>query len=656
MAKNNNISRRSFVTKSLVTTAGIILTGCIASEENTGESEITDAIRASLKGNSPYGESPMLTDRVLRGELPPVEERLPKNPFVRTVPHEGVHGGTAYFDTQRQGGHFFFGGSLIVSPQETDNSGTVIRPHICEKVENNEDLTEFTFYIREGLKWSDGVECTADDVMWWWEHEQNNKKLYPEGPRVLWKVGDEYAKFKKISKWVFQITFAESFGPLKNVSCHESMSFGSFFAQPAHYMKQFHIDFNPNANEVAKSFGFESWFQLYKEREEYMKPHENKPNLAPWYRAKSNTSYDIYMRNPYYCEVDQFGNQLPYFDKLFISVIVDRKLRDSRIATGGATMGQTDFSQIFIYKKNQDKADYTLKKWRFSNSSECMFSFNLNHKDPILNKIYNDIRFRQAMSIAINRKKINDLLYFGLAKEYQATVDPDVSFFDPKWIDHYAEHDLDKANSLLDEMGLEWDARKQYRLRPDGKRLITQIIYFQQAYPLQLVELVAQDWASVGMETILRETDNAFRKTSCMAADHDCTCWNADVIEEVAIYLPWTTKWNPNNALYYAVDWWDWFYSNGTRGTEPPQIWKDQFNRMVAWYYAKTDEEYRKLGYEVWEFFNQQLVCIGSVAYSPGPVVAKNGLRNVQEERKMGYGLGWSKSYFPQTYYWDKPQ
>ena len=81
---------------------------------------------------------------------------------------------------------------------------------MCEKVEHNEDFSAFTFYIREGLKWSDGVEFTAEDIIWWWEHEQNNKDLYPEGPRNTWKIGKKYAVFEKISKWVFKISFART--------------------------------------------------------------------------------------------------------------------------------------------------------------------------------------------------------------------------------------------------------------------------------------------------------------------------------------------------------------------------------------------------------------------------------------------------------------
>jgi len=663
MAVKKDLSRRVFLSRSLMASAHVVLLGCIS--RNPAERTLTQKIspvaddqltRESLSPDiSVYREAPILAKKVAAGEIPPIDKRLPKNPFVRIVESIGNYGGTLYDDAETQGGRFFLDGALIVAPQETDNEGKIIVPHMCEKVEHNEDFSAFTFYIREGLKWSDGVEFTAEDIIWWWEHEQNNKDLYPEGPRNTWKIGKKYAVFEKISKWVFKISFDGPFRPLINMSAHEYMSFASFFGQPAHYMKQFHIDFNPKANELARSYGYQTWFQLYKEREEYMRPHAGKPNIAPWVRISTQTTHDVYERNPYYAEVDQKGNQLPYIDKIYMSVVEDRKLREARVATGGVSIGKTVLSQIFIYKRNEKIADFNIKKWKISNASECMFSFNLNHKDPILREIYNDLRFRKAMSVAINRKKINDTLYFGLAKECQATIDPSVSFFDPRWQTYFSHYDIDEANTLLDEMGLKWDSNKQYRLRPDGKRLKTVVLYNQQDFQIELMEFVRQDWSKTGMDIILRETDQQFRRQRCMSGEHDCTCWNADSVEEIATYLPWVTKWNPNNSLYYAMDWWYWYYSEGKDGIEPPDIWKEQFNTMEKWYHAKNDEQYQGLGYQVWDFFSKQLVCIGTVGYAPMPVVVKNGLKNVKDIIKMGYGTVWAKSYMVQTFFWDDP-
>ena len=657
------ITRRSFVQETLMASLGTILAGC--SRRKPEERAIPPpapppANPAAASAGQPaipsrYREAPMLAQKVAAGELPPVDQRLPRQPFVREVDSIGQYGGVLYDHAEGPGGRFHLDGALVVSAQETNNEGRIIRPHLCDRVEVSADYNEFIFHIREGLRWSDGVEFTADDILWWWQHEQNNRTLYPEGPRT-WKIGQDYASFSKLDRWTYKISFPTPFRPCLNISAHQWMSFGDFFGQPAHWMKQFHIDFNPQANELAREYGYEAWYQLYKMREEFMRPHSGKPGLGPWVRVACETTHDVYHRNPYFCEVDPEGNQLPYIDQIYVSVVEDRKLRDARVASGAVSQGRAEISQVFIYKQNAKRADFHLKHWRLGNGSECMFAFNLNHKDPAKRAIYNDLRFRQAMSYAINRKRINEALYFGQAKEYQATINPQVSFFDPAWLTYCAQHDEKQANALLDAMGLAWEKNHRYRLRPDGGRFTTVIIFNQETYPVELLEFVRQDWEQVGVQTLVKEVDHRFRIEKCRSADHDCTCWNADLVEEIAIYLPWVTKWHPREALYYAINWWYWYYTEGRTGEKPPAEWLEQFNRMAAWYKAKNDEEYRRLGHAVWDFFSKQVVGIGTVAYAPQPIAVKNGLRNVKESLTMGFGTVWAKSYLVQTYYWDHPE
>ncbi|MGA9062847.1 MAG: ABC transporter substrate-binding protein [Terracidiphilus sp.] len=597
----------------------------------------------------------MLAARVASGELPPVEERLPKNPFVRYVPKIGEYGGTLYDQAESPGGRFHFDGALIVTPQETDNEGKLIRPHLCDRVESAADFKEFTFHIREGLKWSDGVAVTASDVLWWWWNEARNTTIFPQGPRTF-KIGDDYADFSQLDDWTFRITFPKPFRPCLNLSVSEYMSFGSYFAQPAHWMKQFHIDFNPRANELAREKGFGSWYQYYMMVRDYMHPIVDKPYVGPWIRVVSTTTHDIYERNPYYFEVDQEGNQLPYIDRIYVQVVEDERLQTARRATGAVSEGFCDMSEVSIFIRNANRADYSIRHWRLADGSECMFAFNLNHKDPIKRRVYNDLNFRQALSCAINRHRINETLYFGQAKEWQATISPKVSYFDPAWTEYCAKYDPALANQLLDRAGLHWDADHQSRLGPDGNPFISVVVFNKQAFPDELLEFVRQDWARVGIDVIMKETDFRYREWLCLAGNQDCTCWNGDMVEEIAAYLPWVTKWNPQEVLYYAVDWWLWFYSNGQSGTEPPKRWKDQFNRMSNWYCSASEEDYRRLGHEAWDFFSRELVCIGTVGYAPQPIVVKNGLQNVSDSLTVGYGTLWAKCYWVQTYYWESPE
>lgn len=599
-----------------------------------------------------YKEAPMLARLVADGRLPSVEKRLPRNPFVRHVQQVGKYGGALYDQAPSPGGRFHLDGALIASAQETDNSGEVIRPYLCDEITFNEDYSEFTFHIREGLKWSDGVDVTADDVLWWWKYEQCNRTIFPSGP-LSFKIGNDYADFSKLDGSTFRIKFPTPFRPCLNISLSEWMSFGSYFAQPSHWIKQFHIDFNSQADELARQKGFGAWYQYYIMVMDYMHPVVGKPHLGPWYRAVSTTTHDIYERNPYFAEVDQEGNQLPYIDRIFVQVVEDQGLQIARRAAGGVSQGLCEMSQIAVFTSNANRAGYDIKHWWLADSSECMFAFNLNHKDPIKRRVYNDLKFRQALSYAINRRRINETLYFGEAKEWQATISPKVSFFDYKWIEYCARYDEDEANRLLDKAGLPWDKQRRIRLGPDGQRFVSVIIYNQQAFPAELLEFVRQDWAQVGVEVIMKKTDFRFREWVCRAGNQDGTCWNGDMVEEVAVYLPWATKWNPQQVLFYAIDWWLWYENGGKAGLEPPPEWKEQFRRMAMWYRATSDEEYRSLGHAVWDFFTQQLVCIGTVGYAPQPVVVKKDLRNVMDSLHIGYGTLWAKSYMVQGYFWD---
>ena len=58
--------------------------------------------------------------------------------------------------------------------------GYPIVPHVAKRYEVSDDNRQFTFWLREGMRWSDGHPFTADDIMYWWEHEMNDPQLATE--------------------------------------------------------------------------------------------------------------------------------------------------------------------------------------------------------------------------------------------------------------------------------------------------------------------------------------------------------------------------------------------------------------------------------------------------------------------------------------------
>lgn len=649
------LSRRDFLRLSSAVGAGLALAGVPAANALglVKPSYASPAVGAAAQSGR-YKEAPMLAERVAAGTLPTVDERLPLEPRVRQVPAVGNYGGVIHEQTYQQGGHFFLDGALLVFPQQTNNNGTVIEPDLCTSVEISADAKEFTFHFREGLKWSDGSPFTVDDVLWWWNEEQLNTDLFPQGPYSTWRVGGELVEFTKIDDFTLLITSPEPYRPILNMSAHERMSLGSTFAEPVAYMSQFHIGFNPDANAVAASLGYDFWYQAYLARTYHLGPFAGKPHMGPWVKIESTTAREVFERNAFYHEVDTDGQQLPYIDYIYMDVVTDSTLRETAVLAGQMTQSDVRLSQIDAARGNQTNGDFQILNWANSNPSQCVLSFNLNHKNPVLREIYNDLRFRQAMSYAINRNEMNDTLYFGLARPVQATINPNASYFREEWSTKYAEYDVDRANALLDEMGLQWDADHVWRLRPDGERLSSIYLYFPE-FTVEHLELVRGYWAAVGHELIITEVARALRDERGRAADHDVTGWNVDLAEEIACYLPYATKFQPNLEMYYAVNWWQWYETNGAAGEEPPQEWKDQFDRMAAWYAAPSDAEYTRLAQEVWQFFSDQVPLIGTVGYPPMPTLTKNGLMNVPEVALKGYGTLHAQTMFVQQYFWTDP-
>ena len=78
----------------------------------------------------------------------------------------------------------------------------------------------------------------------------------------------------------------------------------------------------------------------------------------------------------------------------------------------------------------------------------------MNVKDDVWRKLMRDVRFRRALSLAINRHEINQVIYYGLALEGQNTVLPQSPLYKKEYRDAWARFDLKQANELLDGLGL----------------------------------------------------------------------------------------------------------------------------------------------------------------------------------------------------------
>jgi len=365
------------------------------------------------------------------------------------------------------------------------------------------------------------------------------------------------------------------------------------------------------------------------------------------------------VRNPYYHKVDTAGNQLPYIDELVSNVVgnletVNLKVVSGEIDIAGQILSLENYP---LYKENEKEGNYRVLLWESSIGGDVVFAFNLNHKDPVLRKIFQDVRFRHAMSLAINRDEINEVVYRGKATPCQATAFPTCSFYKEEWAKAYAQYDPKKANELLDEMGLKWDKDHKRRLRPDGEDLTITIEYFPiTTATTACCELVREYWNAVGVKAEIKSEERSFYETRSEAGEIDVGVWEFDRTLESVLATADGYMFNPargGGELGYCRQWAIWFNTDGKEGEEPPEEVKELYQWIEKWILSTPGTtEYIRLAQKIFDFHAENVWIIGTVGMAKRPIVVKNNLRNVPEETYLGCATEyWLPSQPPQWFF-----
>ncbi len=599
-----------------------------------------------------WGEAPMLAERVAAGELPPVEERLPAQPVVvQPLEAVGEYGGELAGPSTNP---TCCGWDVLEMRLQKlltiDTDLQTIIPNIAQAFEISDDQTTFTIHLRQGHKWSDGEPFTAEDFRFYFEDVLGNSDLTP-APGGPWAVDGELPQFEVIDETTVRYTYAE---PRPTLSIALGSEVGNRGFRPAHYFQQFHIDYNPDADELAAELGYESWGQMFNAK---MTPYNFTWNLgaeqdayAPTLNTFVFVSEDtfgnkLYERNPYFFKVDTAGNQLPYTDSLRRILVEDLQVQDLKAIAGEYThFGWGTLLSFPTYRENEEAGNYRTALAEYSRGNEYSIMFNFTTENLPLREIFWDVRFRQAMSVAINREEINELVYFGLANPSQTAMVPTSAFYEPWMTTNYAQYDPDLANQLLDEMGLDQRGADGFRLRPDGETLF---LNFQVSVPedawQKIGELVTDYWNEVGVKTNYKLIEIGLYSELRNGNKVDLAAWGADILDigEVANGLGNTRPhWGARASGHL---WREWLQSDGEEGEKPPQEIQDLWNLGEEFLDAPYGSaEWLALGKEFFKKSFEGLYQIGTIQRPPQPLLFKTNLKNTPPNDTTGQ---WSWSY-----------
>lgn len=628
MITDHSISRRAL----------LATTGLAASALAVGCSDRREPLPGIDGSAKKILESPLLTKKVTAGDLPELAERLPDRPMiVQPVQGSAGKGAAQYGGTLHRGQTEATDSGVIASFAsvglvEWSFDATKAIPSLAETYQRSDDNKIFTFKLRSGLKWSDGKPFTADDVIFAVKDWLGNATLVPALPVWFADAGQKLPKISKAGSDTVRIEFSRPFALFEKYMCHPAVSIQ--IIKPLHYLKKFHPDYTAKAkvDAAAKKAGFDSWDQYFADRDNPW-TNPDRPVLGAYQVAKAASAQSgtaSLQRNPYYYKTDPTGRQLPYIDKVQVQTL-DQSALDLRSANGdlefqGNFLG---YNSTQVYLRNAESKGFTVQRWK-SVGSLLSLCPNLSHKDADRRALFMNKDFRLALSVAINRKEINDTLLGGLGIVRQPLSTDDSPYGIAGGGRTGIDYDPAKAGELLDGIGAKKHGKvRRYR----GKPLEFTVIYTDSSEGIARADafnLVKKHWAAVGVTMNVRPVDDTLYAQLRASNDFDLdgtTMIEDDWDLEPVWYVP--TSSGSHSCPGYGL----WYATGGKDGMKPPPEIKTLMDTWDELRTAPNDEQRIAAGKKITQQHNDHVYVIGLMKLPFQPVIVSNKVRGVRTDQ-----------------------
>jgi len=595
-------------------------------KEVVATKEVIKEVPAELP--SQYSEAPMLADKVAGGELPSVDDRLPENPLVvLPVKSVGEYGGT-WYRGWRGIKDFHCYGRIVYEPvlRWPRDPADPVQPGLAEKWEWNADGTELTLTFRKGLKWSDGVPFTVDDVTFWWDDIENDTNI-TTAPHAEWVVNGEPMTLEKIDDVTIKLKFAGPNGLAETtgLAFHGNqwpLGFERFgFFAPRHYLEQYHPKYNSDA--TYEEFEAMAW--------EY---NPERPAMTPWIITQWNEGDDhmVATRNPYYWKVDVEGNQLPYIDEVYFYLVEDNNAIESLALAGKIDMQHRGMSLASypVFQENAAVGDYQAFLWTVAQASGLTFFPNQSYPDAKYRELLQDLKFRQALSQAMDRDTINDIAWLGQAIPRTISVVRDSALFQADIENIYGDYDPESAMSLLDEIGLPVGADGM-RTFPDGSELMLVIEgnSQQEQSTLDATELVAENWRAVGLNVSVEFSTRDIYWSKACANEVMISTWSTD--RGLVPMIDPIYQFPFDERSWMAPSFGTWYKTAGQEGEAPNAEMQELMDLFDEYKVTVDPDKQVAIAKEIVRKTTTQLNVIQTCGMAPAPVIVKNNFHNVSK-------------------------
>jgi peptide/nickel transport system substrate-binding protein len=663
--------------------ATVLLAGAAAAQQPdlsksglVGQLENPTIVTDAAQLPKSFNEAPELAALVKAGKLPPVAQRLPAEPMVlKPLQRVGKYGGT-----WRRG---FLGpgdgenGNRVRSGDKLlfwDVTGTKIMPSVARGYEISEDGRHTTIYLRKGMKWSDGSPFTADDFVFWYEDMYQNKDLV-KAPAPEFSVNGKQGRVRKVDETTVAFEFDDPHYLFPSQLAGDTQVGGGqsrlqsderelgLYA-PAHYLKQFLPKYSSAdaLNQQAKTAGFDNWAQMFKIKSDW-RLNPDVPTIAAWRMVQPiNGQTWLLERNPYFWTVDTAGNQLPYLDKVQLTLAENPEVINLRAIAGEYDYMERfiDLAKLPVFLENAARGKYKVHLDPGFNGADSELKFNFAYRlDAEIQKWFANVEFRRALALGIDRDQINEAFFLGLGVT-GTPIPADIISQSPgkEWRQKWATLDVAKANAMLDAIGLNKKDAEGFRLRTDnGERLRLQIDIAQTLSPTwpQQAEMIVQQWKAIGIYADMKLFERSLFYTRVRNDQNQIVLWSNNGSESMFLYALPVLPVDPQSSFGGAA-YAQWYASNGAIGIKPTDEGLLKGFELFRSAVSQPEEKRDQIAQEIWKLLVDQVWSIGLVGQSPaymGTRVVNERLVNVPARTCVSQHCRTPWSGHPEQWFYD---
>lgn len=582
-----------------------------------------------------YFEPDYVSERVRAGKLPPINERLPKEPLVFNVESmtDGVGryggvirhviGGRPEGWNWAAGQTLGWGGINYAVAECLTRTGPLFTinaqeqeplPNLAKNWQWSDDGRTLTMHLIEGAKWSDGHPFTSEDIMFYWNDNVQDTNVAAFASPDTFGAGTQ---LRAVDDYTIEWRFEET----SSAQVLFQMAFFQFCPGPAHVLKPHHPKYNPDTS--------------YDQYRNALPASGSLPiaTMGAWVPVVHRTDEIIVLRrNPFYWKVDSEGNQLPYIDEMHyrLTTWADRTVQ--------TVAGSADFSNMenpanFVSALERSQNESAPARLEFGprtlgwvlnlNMSETLGT--KDEREVAIRQLNRDLAFRQAISHALDREALGQSLVRGpFSQPFAGGLYPDGPSVDDKSVVFYG-YEPAIANGLLDSLGLidtDNDGLRNWTEGPmKGQNLeIALIVKNDHVTDVSLAEGMVAMMRDVGIRLIPRPMHS-----------------NSADSREATSEFEWFLKRGDNNiipiqrgeqlaALHSNVPL--WHRGNGTDARVLAPFEEELATLMTAYRNAQDPTDQADLINRFNRIFTENLYQIGLTSV-PGALIVSKRLRNV---------------------------